>query len=155
MRPGSSKHAQVYKGIAIYESEGGSNSPTAQSDEESDASMAEPEVIDLCSDPDEEQDSDEEQEVIDLCSDMEEEEDLEEEDVEVPVEVPVPPIDYDWSFFPQVQPREDWPEWAGVELSKGEIYFNRDMLYTPTLGETLYNEWLKSFKATIFDFDTK
>jgi hypothetical protein len=74
--------------------------------------------------------------------------------VEVPVEVPVVPPD-DWGIFPEGESREDWPEWAGVELSKGEIYFNRDMFYTPTSGEILYNKWLKSFVATIFDFDTE
>ena len=36
---------------------------------------------------------------------------------------------------------------AGIELTAGEVMFNRDMFYTATLGEILYNEWMGSFVA--------
>ena len=48
-----------------------------------------------------------------------------------------------------------WPEWAGVELSAGEIIFNQRMFYTATFGKTLYNAWMESFVATEVDFEIK
>jgi hypothetical protein len=50
---------------------------------------------------------------------------------------------------------QPWPEWAGVELSAGEIMFNRNMYYTATLGETLYLEWLNSLVASDTDSDNE
>ena len=41
-------------------------------------------------------------------------------------------------------PEVNWREWAGAELSVGEIMFNRDMLYSVSAGKLLYNNWRSS-----------
>ena len=35
----------------------------------------------------------------------------------------------------------------------GEIIINREMVYSATIGETLYKKWLNSFVATKDDFE--
>jgi hypothetical protein len=115
------------------------------------------------------EDHQEEQEVISISSDLEEEdlEELEEAEElmsissnldagDVPSTEWVKPPKFknaDWSFFVQLPAWEDWPEWAGVELSRGEMDFNRDMFYSATLGEVAYNKWLESSKTTVADMN--
>ena len=123
---------------------------------------------DLAVDPKQEQDvlsdstedPEEEEEVINISSDSEVE-DLEE--AKEPMTISsnleagaVPSTEWvqpPWSFFLQVPAREDWPEWAGVELSRGEMEFNRDMFYSATSGEVAYNKWLESSKTTDADMN--
>jgi hypothetical protein len=46
-----------------------------------------------------------------------------------------------------------WPPWAGIEPSIGEYWFNEDMHYRITFGETYFNEWFASHVVTAADFE--
>ena len=120
----------------------------------------EQEVISISS-----EDHQEEQEVISISSDLDEDDpeevqermsitsDLDACDVPSTETVKLPKFQTDWSFYLEVPDREDWPEWAGVELSRGEMDFNRDMFYRATVGEVLYNKWLELLKTTVADMN--